>query len=75
MSDNIFSDNGSLMIGLLLGAIICAALIVVGVVRFITAKEKGGGFSAMLYMACGALALIIAPAVTMFLSKLLFGQL
>jgi hypothetical protein len=79
MSDNIFynifSDNGSFMLGLSLGAIICVALIVIGVVRFTAAKGTNGGFSAMLFMACGVLALIITPAVTMVLSNLLLGQL
>ena len=55
MSDNIFynifSDNGSFMLGLSLGAIICVALIVIGVVRFTAAKGTNGGFSAMLFMA------------------------
>jgi len=63
------------MVGHLFGAIICAALIVVGLLKFLAAKQKDGGFSVMLYMAAGVLALIITPVVTMLLSQLLWRRL
>jgi hypothetical protein len=75
MSDDILTDYRPVMVGLLFGAIICVALILVGLWKFFVAEEKSSGFNAMLYMAAGVLALVVTPSVTMLFSKLVWERL